>query len=58
MKFLIDYNCTINYHPGKDNVVADAPSRKNVDKLQFLRARQRMFDEMAMLRLTFEVFDI
>ena len=28
MKFLEDYDCTINYHPGKTNVVADALSRK------------------------------
>ena len=24
MEFLEDYDCTINYHPGKANVVADA----------------------------------
>ena len=28
MKFLKDYDCTINYHPGKAKVVADALSRK------------------------------
>ena len=28
MEFLEDYDCTINYHPGKANVVADTLSRK------------------------------
>ena len=28
MKFLEDYDCTINYHSGKANVMANALSRK------------------------------
>ena len=28
MEFLEDYDCTINYHPGKANVIADGLRRK------------------------------
>ena len=30
MEFLTDYEFTLQYHPGKDNVVADALSRKAI----------------------------
>ena len=33
MELLKDYDCTIDYHPGKENVVADALSRKSTGSL-------------------------
>ncbi|KAL0446407.1 UNVERIFIED_CONTAM: hypothetical protein Slati_1768600 [Sesamum latifolium] len=33
IELLKDYDCTINYHPRKANIVADALSRKTVDQL-------------------------
>jgi hypothetical protein len=35
-----DYDCEINYHPGKANVVADALSRKSTVELASLRISQ------------------
>ncbi|KAL2252041.1 UNVERIFIED_CONTAM: Retrovirus-related Pol polyprotein from transposon [Sesamum indicum] len=34
MELLKDYDCTIDYHPGKANIVADVLSRKTVDHLR------------------------
>ena len=33
-----DYDCTIEYHPGKDNVIADALSRKLESSLSHMRS--------------------
>ena len=37
MELLKDYDCTINYHPGKANVVADALSRKFTSSLSYMK---------------------
>ena len=36
MELLKDYDCTIDYHPGKANVVADALSRKSIGSLAYM----------------------
>ena len=40
MELLKDYDCTINYHPGKANVVADALSRKSIGSLAYMQTIQ------------------
>ena len=38
MELIKDYDCVIDYHPGKANVVADALSRKTMQTLRTLNA--------------------
>ena len=42
-----DYDCSVNYHPGKANVVADALSRK-------VKLARLMVREMSMLHIASE----
>ena len=44
MELIKDYDCMIDYHPGKANVVADALSRKTVQTLQALNAQLSLTD--------------
>ena len=37
MELLKDYYCTIDYHPGKANMVADALSRKSTSSLAYVQ---------------------
>ncbi|XP_075103106.1 uncharacterized protein LOC142177925 [Nicotiana tabacum] len=41
MELLKDYNCSILYHPGKANVVADALSRKSMGSLSHIAPAKR-----------------
>ena len=36
MELLKDYDCIIDYHPGKANVVADSLSRKSTGSLAYM----------------------
>ena len=40
MEYLEDYNFTLHYHPGKENVVADALSRKSRGVLASVTSRE------------------
>ena len=44
MELIKDYDCVIDYHPGKANVVADALSRKSVQMLRELNAHFSLSD--------------
>ena len=45
MELIKDYDCVIDYHPGKANVVVDALSRKTVQTLQALNAYLSLSDD-------------
>ena len=47
MDLLKDYDCTIQYHPGKANIVADALSTKSAGFMAHLRAKEwRLLKEL------------
>ena len=45
MELIKDYDCVIDYHPGKANVVADALSRKSIQMLRALNAHLSLSDD-------------
>ena len=49
MKLIKDYDCVIDYHPEKANVVADALSRKSVKTLRALNAHLSLSNEGAIV---------
>ena len=49
MELIKDYDCVIDHHPRKANVVADALSRKSVQTLQVLKAHSSLSDNGAIV---------
>ena len=45
MELIKDFDCLIDYHPGKANVVADALSRKLIQTLRALNAHLSLSDD-------------
>ncbi|KAA3472928.1 integrase [Gossypium australe] len=49
IELLKDYDCTIEYHPSKVNMVADALSRRVMSDLRAMFARLSLFDDGSLL---------
>ena len=45
MELIKDYDCVINYHPGKDNVLENTLSRKSIQTLRALNAHLLLSDD-------------
>ena len=54
MEYLKDYDCTLHYHPGKENVVADALSQKSQGVLASVASREwQMLKTVGRFRLQY-----
>ena len=49
MKLIKDYDCVIDYHPKKANIVADALNRKSMQTLRVLNAHLSLSDDSAIV---------
>ena len=49
MELIKDYDCVIDYHSGKANVVVDAPSRKSVQTLRAFNAHLSLSDDVVVV---------
>ena len=49
MELIKDYDCVIDYHPGRANVVVDSLSRKTVRMLRALNAHLSLSDDVTVV---------
>ena len=57
IELLKDYDCTIDYHPGKANVVADALSRKTIEKADAINHKVENLAALRTLNVNLGIFD-
>ena len=58
MELIKDYDCVIDYHPGKTNVVAKSLSRKSAQTLRALNAHLSLSDDGAIVAEPIEKPDL
>ena len=55
MEFLEDYDLTLHYHPGKENVVVDVLSWKSWEVLAYIASREwQMLETVRQFRLQYD----
>ena len=58
VELIKDYDCVIDYHPKKANVLANARSRKSVQMLRALNAHMSLSDDGAMVAVLIAKSDL
>ena len=58
IELLKGYDCSILYHPDKENVIVDALSRKSYGSVSTLRSKHaQLFSDLSALQAQFQVLE-